>query len=82
MSAPAFLDSISPWTSKANTPKSGYPKGDGERTPAGGPIKQQQGTDHHVSLRQRVSQQDYPDDCPPLTVRWFYAIDVSFLNDF
>ncbi|KAF8464392.1 DDHD domain-containing protein [Kalaharituber pfeilii] len=32
--------------------------------------------DHTVPLRPRLSQKEYPPDCPPLNVRWFYAVDV------
>ncbi|TGZ84973.1 DDHD-domain-containing protein [Ascodesmis nigricans] len=33
--------------------------------------------DHTVSsFRHRLSQREYPPDCPPLSVRWFYAVDV------
>lgn len=33
--------------------------------------------DHTLSsFRHRLSQREYPPDCPPLNVRWFYAVDV------
>ncbi|KAL2811164.1 DDHD domain-containing protein [Aspergillus granulosus] len=33
------------------------------------------GEDHTVSHRHRLSLRHYPADCPPLKVRWFYAVD-------
>ncbi|MCJ1405956.1 hypothetical protein MMC19_000021 [Ptychographa xylographoides] len=36
----------------------------------------QQGGDHRVSQRHRLSLRDYPEDCPQLNVRWFYAVDA------
>lgn len=34
--------------------------------------------DHTLSpFRHRLSQREYPPDCPPLSVRWFYAVDVG-----
>lgn len=77
MSAPGFLDSMSPWTSRSATPKPGQPTLDkGPLNVHGSP---QQGGDHHVSQRHRLSLRDYPEDCPPLNVRWFYAVDVSWI---
>ena len=35
--------------------------------------------DHTISFRPRLSQKEHPPDCPPLRVRWFYAVDVCFL---
>ncbi|RPB29617.1 DDHD-domain-containing protein [Terfezia boudieri ATCC MYA-4762] len=32
--------------------------------------------DHTISFRPRMSQKEYPPDCPPLNVRWYYAVDV------
>jgi hypothetical protein len=37
----------------------------------------QQGGDHVVDRRHRLSFKRYPRDCPPLAVRWFHAVDVS-----
>ena len=77
MSAPGFLDSLSPWTSRSTTPKLGQNKGDGEKNIHGDMAKQQQqGGDHRVSHRHRLSLSVYPEDCPPLAVRWYYAVDV------
>lgn len=77
MSGPGFLDSLSPWTSRSTTPKLGQTKGENEKSLLGDMAKQQQqGGDHRVSHRHRLSLSVYPDDCPPLLVRWFYAVDV------
>lgn len=80
MSNPGFLDSLSPWTSRSATPtpKPGQMKGDNEKSIHGeiGKQQQQQGGDHRVNHRHRLSLSVYPDDCPSLVVRWFYAVDV------
>lgn len=34
--------------------------------------------DHTISFRPRLSQKEHPPDCPPLRVRWYYAVDVCF----
>jgi DDHD domain len=39
-------------------------------------LKEEKGADHRVSNRYRIPPNDYPEDCPPLLVRWFYATDV------
>lgn len=72
--APGFLDSISPWTSRSTTPKPGQGKGDDSCSPQT-PVKQQS-IDHTISHRHRLSLRDYPEDCPKSNVRWFYAVDV------
>ena len=38
--------------------------------------------DHTISFRPRLSQKEYPSDCPPLNVRWYYAVDVGLTRDF
>lgn len=40
--------------------------------PSSGPAN-----DHTLSFRHRLSQREYPPDCPLLNVRWYYAVDVS-----
>lgn len=77
-----FLDSISPWASRTSTPKPGQVKGDkiDEKLSAGNINKQQQGGDHRISHRHRLSLKNYPEDCPSLSIRWFYAVDVRFLD--
>ncbi|KAF2862969.1 DDHD-domain-containing protein [Piedraia hortae CBS 480.64] len=39
-------------------------------------IQQQQGTDHVVGPRHRLSLRKYPKDCPLVRPRWFHAVDV------
>ncbi|KAA6413064.1 MAG: hypothetical protein FRX48_02808 [Lasallia pustulata] len=39
-------------------------------------LGKQQGGDHVVNPRNRFSLRDYPEDCPSLNVRWYYAVDV------
>ena len=73
MAAPGgFLESISPWSTRSNTPKPG--QGKDLETPK---LSNQQGTDHSIGHRHRLSLSQYPRDCPPSLVRWFYAVDVS-----
>ncbi|KAL5332572.1 DDHD domain-containing protein [Aspergillus crustosus] len=38
-------------------------------------LQRSQGADHTISYRQRLGLHHYPLDCPPLKVRWFYAVD-------
>ena len=80
MAAPGgFLDSISPWSTRSNTPKPG--QGKELESPK---VSNQQATDHSIGHHHhRLSHQQYPKDCPPTQVRWFYAVDVSSqLRDF
>lgn len=94
MSAPdnkqGFLSNLSPWASRASTPKPpATPKPEGgterakkmdqerDRELAATVLASQQGGDHIIDRRQRLSLKRYPPDCPPLAVRWFHAIDVS-----
>ena len=76
MAAPSFLESMSPWTSRSTTPNIGQQRADGKHSP-GGLENQQQGGDHTINNRHRLNLREYPDDCPPLSVRWYYAVDVS-----
>lgn len=77
MTAAGFLESFSPWTSRSNTPKLDR-KEDGGNTASG--LGQQQGGDHIVNLRNRFSLRVYPEDCPSLNIRWYYAVDVSIAH--
>ena len=80
-----FLDSISPWASRSSTPKPGQLKGEkpDERISPGNIGKQQQqGGDHRISHRHRLSLKSYPEDCPSLSARWFYAVDVCLRRYF
>ncbi|CAO2652199.1 Nn.00g004820.m01.CDS01 [Neocucurbitaria sp. VM-36] len=92
MSAPdskqGFLSNLSPWGSRAATPKppptpktvdEGVEKhkekgNDSEKGTS--VLTPQQGGDHVVDRRHRLSLKRYPQDCPPLAVRWFHAIDL------
>ncbi|KAJ6103253.1 hypothetical protein N7486_005680 [Penicillium sp. IBT 16267x] len=64
----SFLGSFSPWS----TPKSSTPQLD---RPGADALQRSQGEDHTVTHRHRLSLRHYPSDCPPLKVRWFYAVD-------
>ena len=88
---PGFLsvgiNALSPWGSRSATPKPpGTPKTpkradedrdkDRDKAAADG-AGAQRGGDHTVNRRPRLSLKRYPQDCPPLVVRWFHAVDVS-----
>lgn len=73
---PSFLESFSPWTSRSTTPK---PSDDKESTTPTSALSNQSRVDHSIDLRHRLSLKDYPSDCPKPNIRWFYAVDVSFL---
>jgi hypothetical protein len=90
---PGFLSNLTPWASRSTTPVPKPPQAEEgadkdkdkerekekekekERTAA--VLASQQGGDHVVDRRHRLSLRRYPADCPPLDVRWFHAIDVS-----
>ncbi|KAL8780214.1 MAG: hypothetical protein Q9194_001045 [Teloschistes cf. exilis] len=73
MASTSLLESWSPWPSRANSPKPGYSKLDEPRpaTP-----NAQQGVDHALDTRFRFRLKDYPRDCPPSQIKWYYAVDV------
>lgn len=84
-----FLAGLSPWGSRAATPKppatpitaeaektKGKEK-EREPEPNAGAPGTQRGGDHVIDRRHRLSLKRYPRDCPPLAVRWFHAVDVS-----
>ncbi|KAF1840244.1 DDHD-domain-containing protein [Cucurbitaria berberidis CBS 394.84] len=89
-----FLSNLSPWGSRAVTPKppptpktaevgvdkdkdkdKEQEKGKEAETRTAGPTPQQ-GGDHVVNPRHRLSLKRYPQDCPPLAVKWFHAVDL------
>ena len=74
---PSFLESFSPWTSRSTTPKPGDDK---ESTTPTSALSNQNRVDHSIDLRHRLSLKDYPSDCPKPNIRWFYAVDVSFVT--
>lgn len=68
----SYLAKLSPWTrSPALQPSKGK-DGEPEQKPL---VQQQQGADHVVSQRHRLSLRKYPRDCPPLRPQWFHAVD-------
>ncbi|KAL9587175.1 MAG: hypothetical protein Q9212_000448 [Teloschistes hypoglaucus] len=73
MASTSLLESWSPWPSRANSPKPGHSKVD-ERRPA--TPNAQQGVDHALDTRFRFRLKDYPFDCPPSQIKWYYAVDV------
>ncbi|KAJ5668812.1 hypothetical protein N7462_009882 [Penicillium macrosclerotiorum] len=66
----SFLGTLSPWS----TPRSSTPQLP-DRPAAQDVLQRSQGEDHTVSNRHRLSLHHYPPDCPPLRVRWYYAVD-------
>ncbi|PYI32764.1 DDHD-domain-containing protein [Aspergillus indologenus CBS 114.80] len=67
-----FLGAISPWSSpQSSTPLSTTDK----QHDVQNILKQSQGQDHAITHRYRLSLHRYPQDCPPLSVKWFYAVD-------
>jgi hypothetical protein len=88
MSAPdskqGFLANLSPWGSRAVTPKPPTTPRTAEAEKDAAKAKereaavlgQQRGGDHVVDRRHRLSLKRYPQDCPPLAVRWYHAVDV------
>ncbi|PYH42164.1 DDHD family phospholipase [Aspergillus saccharolyticus JOP 1030-1] len=68
----SFLGAISPWS----TPRSSTPLSTSDKTnDIQNALKQTQGQDHTVTHRYRLGSHRYPEDCPPLNVKWFYAVD-------
>ena len=65
----SFLATFSPWS----TPRSSTPQPD--RLSASHVLQHSQGKDHTVTHRHKLGLRHYPSDCPPLKVRWFYAVD-------
>ncbi|KAI4253804.1 MAG: hypothetical protein LQ352_003472 [Teloschistes flavicans] len=73
MASTGLLESWSPWPSRANSPKPGHSKVDESRpaTP-----NAQLRVDHTLDTRFRFRLRDYPRDCPPSQIKWYYAVDV------
>ncbi|KAL9028212.1 MAG: hypothetical protein Q9196_003384, partial [Gyalolechia fulgens] len=73
MATAGLLESWSPWPSRSNTPKPGQSKADGSVATA---LNIQQGNDRSLRSRFRFSLRQYPPDCPPSQIQWYYAVDV------
>ncbi|KAF3007526.1 hypothetical protein E8E13_006105 [Curvularia kusanoi] len=87
-----FLAGLSPWGSRTATPKppptpttaeaehaktkDKNKEKEREKEASAGGLGIQQGGDHVVDRRHRLSLKRYPRDCPPLAVRWFHAVDL------
>ncbi|OBT88046.1 hypothetical protein VE02_03659 [Pseudogymnoascus sp. 03VT05] len=68
------VESISPWTSaRPATPKPAKESGVAAEALAQAP---QRGGDHSVGRSHGISTRRYPEDCPPLKTKWFYAVDA------
>lgn len=70
------INSWSPWSSRTATPKPPQAQHNEAETQEH-TVQAKRGGDHKVSSLQRLSMKNYPQDCPPLAVRWFHAVDVS-----
>jgi hypothetical protein len=79
----AGITALSPWGSRSSTPKppqdshsdDGDKDKEKDKLPVTG-MAPQRGGDHTVNRRHRLSLRKYPNDCPPLVVRWYHAVDV------
>lgn len=68
---------MSPWTSaRPATPKPAQGSGVAAEAQA---QAAQRGGDHSVGRSHGISTRRYPEDCPPLKTKWFYAVDVRGL---
>jgi hypothetical protein len=68
------LSKLSPWPRSPAIPPSKGKDGEPDATPL---LHQQKGADHRVlGTRHKISQRNYPRDCPPMRVQWFHAVDV------
>jgi hypothetical protein len=68
------LSKLSPWPRSPAFPPSKGKDGEPDAAPL---LQQQKGTDHRVlGTRHKLSQRNYPRDCPPMKVQWFHAVDV------
>lgn len=67
----SFLGTLTPWS----TPRSATPAPQPGDHPKPDVLQRSQGEDHTVTHMHRLSLRRYPLDCPPLKVRWFYAVD-------
>ena len=66
-----LIGMISPWsTSRSATPQPTANRPDRQHV-----LQQSKGEDHIVTHTHRINLCLYPEDCPPLKVKWFYAVD-------
>lgn len=62
---------ISPWS----TSRSSAPQPTADLPDRQDVLQQLKGEDHIVTHTHRINLCLYPEDCPPLKVKWFYAVD-------
>lgn len=67
----SVLGSLSPWYSRTPSPRPSSADGD-SRTES---VKQSSSVEHTATHGYRRSRLHYPQDCPALKCRWFYAVD-------
>ena len=69
----AGINKLSAWSPRPATPKPSAIAGGDLANPG---LKETKGGDHKIGHRRGPSVQNYPRDCPPLTVQWFHAVDI------
>jgi hypothetical protein len=72
----SFLGSLSPWAVSRNLSPNPLAKGASDAPTATASKEENKQVDHSTSPRPSPSLRRYPEDCPPLNTRWFYATDV------
>ncbi|OQE04305.1 hypothetical protein PENVUL_c034G08062 [Penicillium vulpinum] len=71
----SFLGTLTPWSTPRSTTPTPTPTPQSGGHPNPDVLQRSQGEDHTVTHMHRLSMRRYPPDCPPLKVRWFYAVD-------
>ena len=75
------IESISPWgTSRSTTPKPPPTARAGPGEGSGLKNVNQHGGYQNSHQLYGLSSRKYPNDCPPLVARWFYAVDVRIIS--
>ncbi|EME81485.1 uncharacterized protein MYCFIDRAFT_155646 [Pseudocercospora fijiensis CIRAD86] len=69
----SYLAKLSPWS---RSPSIAPSKGTAGEPTESGLLQQQNGADHVVNHRHRLSLRKYPRDCPHLRPQWFHAVDI------
>ena len=69
----SFLGTINPW-SRSTSPAPRSPRQPPQKEE---PLKPTSGLDHAISARPTPSVRRYPNDCPALKSRWYYAVDIA-----